>query len=240
MYRKTYLTLFLFAGLSNLLIASSKADYLVNTLNSPTVSSPESPIPNGGSIAQQFTTTPTTQFTTYQFISGLDMKLYNPSSLQTGTVTFDLYSNAAGSQQKNDLPGTLIATIGSVSTSTIGTTPTTVNLTGFSLPISMSTRYWVVATLTNAGASSISYDVNNDVAAFNPGGTVFTYATGGNVWQQDPRTTTQPLNMAIFVSVPEPSTYALTALGVVALGYVGRRRRLNQQAEVTNDITLSE
>jgi len=179
MYRKPILCILLFTGLSSLLITSSKADYLVNTLNSPSVTSPESPFSNGGSIAQQFTTTSTTQFSTYQFISGLDMKLYNPSSLQTGTVTFDLYSNAAGAQQKNDLPDTLIATIGSVSTSIIGTTPTTVNLTGFNLPIIMNTRYWVVATLTNAGAPTISFDVNNDVAAFNPGGTVFTYAIGG-------------------------------------------------------------
>lgn len=212
-----------------------KADYLVNTLSSASAGTGlDSPLPNGGSIAEQFTTAPTTAFPTYGYISEVAMQFFNPNSFTTGNISFDLYSNAAGLQQKNDLPGTLITNIGSVDINTIGTTPTTLTIGNLLINVTMNTRYWLVATLNGTTGESISYNVNNDTVAF-PGDTVFTNRfSSTSSWVQDPHSTTQPLMMAI--AVPEPSTYAFSAATVVLLGYLGKRKK--QVAAATSDATV--
>lgn len=207
-----------------LIQGTAKADYLVNTLSSSSAGiGPNSPMPNGGSIAEQFTTAPTTEFSTYGKITEVSMQFFNPNSFATGDISFDLYSNAAGLQQKNDLPGTLITNIGSVNINTIGTTTTTVTLSNLIVNVTMNTRYWIVATLNGTVGESISYNVNNDVLAF-PGGTVATFrSSGSSAWAYDAGEANQLYMMAI--AVPEPSTYALSAATVVLLGYLGKRKK---------------
>lgn len=133
-----------------------------------------------------------------------------------GTTSIGIYNNDAGTSPPS--PGSLFATIGTVTDSSLSGTAGVRNVSlGSPLSLAASTRYWVgLSTSNNASmqwwyaASGTGTGVANEFFSNSTGN----YANAGD----------RPYQMLVTV-VPEPSLYALALVGLAFGGSVVFRRR---------------
>jgi len=204
-----------------------------------------SPLSSGKSIAQQFKTVPVGGFpqSGYSFynITGFSINIYR-ATLGTGTLDLAIYSNTQGTtpNNKKDTPDKLVASLGSYAISGLSTTTTNViTASNIQIPTKLNTNYWIVASVSG-GSGSVA--LNTTINSMSANATNFSGFTPIASYINPPSQTSwyiegsqdayniNPLVMSI--TVPEPSTYALGALSAIALGAIGRRKRLAKSAEV--------
>jgi len=133
-----------------------------------------------------------------------------------GTTSIGIYNNDAVTSPPS--PGSLLATIGTVTTASLSGTASVWNVSlGSPLSLAASTRYWVgLSTSNNASmqwwyaASGTGTGVANEF---------FSNSTGNYVNAND-----RPYQMAVNV-VPEPSVCVMALAGVASVGWGLRRRR---------------
>jgi hypothetical protein len=133
-----------------------------------------------------------------------------------GTTSIGIYNNDAGTSPPS--PGSLFATIGTVTDSSLSGTASVWNVSlGSPLSLAASTRYWVgLATSNNASmqwwyaASGTGTGVANEFFSNSTGN----YANAGD----------RPYQMLVTV-VPEPSLYAMALVGLASGGLSMFRRR---------------
>jgi hypothetical protein len=142
--------------------------------------------------------------------------LVSKSGGSSGTTSIGIYNNNAGTSPPS--PGSLFATIGTVSDTSLSGTASVWNVSlGSPLSLAASTRYWVgLSTSNNASmqwwyaSSSAGTGVANEYFSNNQG----SFANAGN----------GPYQMLVNV-VPEPSLYAMALVGLAFGGSVVFRRR---------------
>lgn len=141
--------------------------------------------------------------------------LLSKSGGSSGTTSIGIYNNDAGTSPPS--PGSLFATIGTVTDSSLSGTASVWNVSlGSSLSLAASTRYWVGLSTNNAStqwwyaASGTGTGVANEF---------FSNSTGNFVNAND-----RPYQMLVTV-VPEPSLYALALVGLASGGLSMFRRR---------------
>ena len=142
--------------------------------------------------------------------------LLSRSGGSSGTTSIGIYNNDAGTSPPS--PGSLFATIGTVTDSSLSGTASVWNVSlGSSLSLAASTRYWVgLSTNNNASmqwwyaASGTGTGVANEFFSNSTGN----YANAGD----------RPYQMLVTV-VPEPSLYALALVGLASGGLSMWRRR---------------
>ena len=143
--------------------------------------------------------------------------LLSKSGGSSGTTSIGIYNNDAGTSPPS--PGSLFATIGTVTDSSLSGTASVWNVSlGSSLSLAASTRYWVgLSTNNNAStqwwyaASGTGTGVANEFFSNSTGN----YANAGD----------RPYQMLVTV-VPEPSLYAMALAGLAFGGSVVFRRRM--------------
>ena len=101
--------------------------------------------------------------------------------------------------------------------------------------------FWIVASVTG-GTGSVGFNTTTTNMSFNapkfsgftPIASWINPSGGQNSWYIDGPTDGAYNNnpLAMSVTVPEPSTYALGALSAIALGVICRRKRLAKTSEV--------
>jgi hypothetical protein len=169
------------------------------------------------SFAQGFTMPPTAL--TYS-LSSVTLSLETDTEGATSGATYDvsLYSSNAG------LPGSLIATISSGNlVSNLSTTATNkiFNLSADAdVLLSGSTSYWLVLSSTSDTGGNAYWSFTGSPASNTAPGTLDSSAESlqgpSGTWTQD--TTTQfKMEIIAPATVPEPSTYALMALGALMM-----------------------
>jgi hypothetical protein len=203
-----------------------------------------SPLSSGKSVAQQFKTVPVGGFpgtAGFYNITGVSINMFRAST-GSGTLDLAIYSNVQGTtpNNKKDTPGTLVASLGSYAISGLSTTSSNViTASDLLIPTNLNTIYWIVASVSGGTGSVAFNSTTNSMSAnaanfggftpissyINPPGQPSWYIEGS----QDAYTI-KPIVMS--VTVPEPSTYALGALSAIALGVIGRRKRLAKTSEV--------
>ena len=141
--------------------------------------------------------------------------LLSKSGGSSGTTSIGIYNNDAGTSPPS--PGSLFATIGTVTDSSLSGTASVWNVSlESSLSLAASTRYWVGLSTNNAStqwwyaASGTGTGVANEF---------FSNSTGNFVNAND-----RPYQMLVTV-VPEPSTYCMALAGLACGGYLRFRRR---------------
>ncbi len=135
--------------------------------------------------------------------------LVSKSGGSSGTTSIGIYNNNAGTTPPS--PGSLFATIGTVSDSSLSGTASVWNVSlGSPLSLAASTRYWVgLSTSNNASmqwwyaSSAAGTGVANEFFSNSQG----SFANAGN----------GPYQMLVTV-VPEPSLYALALVGLASGG----------------------
>jgi len=140
--------------------------------------------------------------------------LLSKSGGSSGTTSIGIYNNDAGTSPPS--PGSLFATIGTVTDSSLSGTASVWNVSlGSPLSLTASTRYWVgLSTNNNANtqwwyaASGTGTGVANEFFSNSTGN----YANAGD----------RPYQMLVTV-VPEPSLYALALVGLACGGVAVRR-----------------
>lgn len=202
-----------------------------------------SPLSSGKLVAQQFKTVPVgiypeSGYSSYS-ITGVSVNMYRAST-GTGTLNLDLYTNVQGTTSTNekDTPGTLFASLGSFSISGLGTgTSNIVSASNIVVQTKLNTIYWVVASVTGTGTVAFNTTTNSmtanasnfsgfkPIASYiNPPAVTSWYIEGSkDAYSNNP--------LVMSVTVPEPSTYALGALSALALGVIGRRKRMAKTVE---------
>jgi len=142
--------------------------------------------------------------------------LLSKSGGSSGTTSIGIYNNDAGTSPPS--PGSLFATIGTVTDSSLSGTASVRNVSlGSPLSLAASTRYWVgLSTSNNASmqwwyaASGTGTGVANEFFSNSIGN----YANAGD----------RPYQMLVTV-VPEPSLYAMALVGLASGGLSMWRRR---------------
>jgi len=232
------------------LASTASADVLlVNTLSLPTQDSPTdygftSPLASGKSVAQQFKTVPVGGFPLSGFssynITGVSINMYQSSS-GNGSLKLDLYSNVQGptSDNSKDTPGALVANLGTFAINSIGSTNSNiVTASNILVPTTLNTQYWIVASVTGNGSVAFNTTTKSMTASapnfsgFVPIGS-YINPPGQSSWFIENGSTAAyaRFSLPMSVTVPEPSTYALGALSAIALGVIGRRKRLGKTVE---------
>ena len=133
-----------------------------------------------------------------------------------GTTSIGIYNNDTSTSPPS--PGSLLATIGTVTTASLSGTASVWNVSlGSSLSLAASTRYWVGLSTSNNASTQWWYaasDTGTGVA-----NEFFSNSTGNFVNAGD-----RPYQMAVNV-VPEPSVCVMALAGVASVGWGLRRRR---------------
>ena len=202
-----------------------------------------SPLSNGKSVAQQFKTVPVGVYpqSGYSFynITGVSINMFRVSS-GTGTLDLAIYSNVQGStpNNKKDTPGTLVASLGTYTISGLSTTTSNViSVSNIQIPTKLNTAYWIVASVSGTGSVAFNTTTNSmssnasNFSGFTP---IATYINppSQTSWYIEGSQDAYAINPIVMsVAVPEPSTYALGALSAIALGAIGRRKRLAKTVE---------
>ena len=241
------------------LASNASADVLlVNTLSLPTQDSPvdygfTSPLSSGKSVAQQFKTVPVGGFPLSGFssysITGVSINMYQFSS-GNGNLKLDLYSNVQGptSDNSKDTPGTLLANLGTFAINSIGSTNSNiVTASNILVPTTLNTQYWIVASVTG-GTGSVAFNTTDksmtasapNFSGFVPIGSYINPSVESSWFIENGSTAAYArFSLPMSVTVPEPSTYAFGALSAIALGVIGRRKRLAKTVEQVSTPEIS-
>lgn len=204
-----------------------------------------SPLSSGKSVAQQFKTVPVGVYpqSGYSFynITGVSINMFRAST-GTGTLDLAIYSNVQGStpNNKKDTPGTLLASLGSYAISGLSTTTSNViSVSNIQIPTKLNTNYWIVASVSGGSGSVALNTTTNSMSANAPNFSGFTPIASyinppsQTSWYIEGSQDAYNINPIVMsITVPEPSTYALGALSAIALGAIGRRKRLAKMTEV--------
>lgn len=136
-----------------------------------------------------------------------------------GTYSIQLWSNTVVSGTA--VPGSLLSTLGSGSTSSLTTFPSSVTFNP-STAVSSNTDYWVVFDATGVGPGQAYWTYTADASGTGVAGTAFFKTDDGEGFLQ--AYGEYRGNMSV-TAVPEPSTYALAAVGLGLAGLIRARRR---------------
>jgi hypothetical protein len=202
-----------------------------------------SPLSSGKSVAQQFKTVPVGGFpgtAGFYNITGVSINMFRAST-GTGTLDLAIYSNVQGTSPNNkkDTPGTLVASLGSFAISGLSSTiSNAVTVSNILIPTKLNTNYWIVASVSggsgSVGFSTTSNDMSSNAPNFSGFTPIASYINppSQTSWYIEGSKDAYAINPIIMsVTVPEPSTYALGALSAIALGVIGRRKRLAKTVE---------
>jgi hypothetical protein len=164
-----------------------------------------------GPIAESFSTTS----------GSLDLvdvivNLTDGGSVGSGTTTISLFSN--NPSPGGPFPGTLLATIGSVSDSQLSS-----SFQGFNISLASpyalapNTRYWIELSSTSSSTAQWAYTFNG--SGVGVASEFFNNSSGTSP------TLSGPYSMeALAAPVPEPSTLAILGLSALVLVYTARRK----------------
>ncbi|MBU6222302.1 MAG: hypothetical protein KGR24_06065 [Planctomycetes bacterium] len=142
--------------------------------------------------------------------------LLSKSGGSSGTTSIGIYNNDAGTSPPS--PGSLFATIGTVTDSSLSGTASVWNVSlGSSLSLAASTRYWVGLSTNNNASTQWWYAASGTGTGV--ANEFFSNSTGNFVNTND-----RPYQMLVTV-VPEPSLYALALVGLASGGLSMFRRR---------------
>jgi hypothetical protein len=144
----------------------------------------------------------------------INIGLSDAGAVGTGTTTVYLYSNdpAIGGPQ----PGALLATIGSIGDSSLSSTYEDYDFPVSSpIPLSPSTRYWIVLSSTSASTAQWTYTAST--GGIGVASEYFNNSSGTTA------NTEGPYKLEV-TAVPEPSSMALLGLGLFAGGSLFRRK----------------
>lgn len=188
----------------------------------------------GDKVAQSFeTVTFSPQLPGPYSITALSLNLFNIDLVATSTFDVGIYTNTAGGSAANDAPNIATGLVSQIATNVSLTSSNRNNVVTFNgldigLNTSTQTKYWVVISLnsTSGGSSGLSYgfgSTTSNASDYFSGATPYT-TSGSSTFLTS--AVNSPLLMSM--TVPEPSTYALGCISVIALGYVGRKRRKAQ------------
>lgn len=148
-------------------------------------------------------------------LTGVQLLLSNGGG-SSGATSIGIYTNNAGTSPPS--PGSLLATIGTVTTASLSGTASVWNVSlGSPLSLTASTRYWVGLSTSNNASTQWWYAASGTGTGV--ANEFFSNSTGSFVNAND-----RPYQMLLTV-VPEPSLYAL-ALVSLACGSVAVRRYL--------------
>jgi hypothetical protein len=146
-------------------------------------------------------------------LTGVQLLLSNGGG-SSGATSIGIYTNNAATSPPS--PGSLLATIGTVTTASLSGTASVWNVSlGSPLSLTASTRYWVGLSTANNASTQWWYaasDTGTGVA-----NEFFSNSTGSFVNAND-----RPYQMLVTV-VPEPSLYALALVGLACGGVAVRR-----------------
>lgn len=177
--------------------------------------------PDSGSSSTHWTGQGFTTAATGDFVmSDITMTMgYNSFQSTTSQFTISLYSNGGGA------PGSLLSTIATADDSLapdqgfgqLVFTPAT------QITLAPATTYWIVASSSDTAAIAWGFTQNTSFTGTGaPAGSVLS-TDGGVTWQDS--SNNGPFQLSV-QTVPEPSTWALSGLGLLAV--VTLRRRLSQ------------
>jgi len=142
--------------------------------------------------------------------------LLSKSGGSSGTTSIGIYNNDAGTSPPS--PGSLFATIGTVTDSSLSGTASVWNVSlGSSLSLAASTRYWVGLSTNNNASTQWWYAASGT-------GTGVANEYSSNHTGNFANANINPYQMAVNV-VPEPSVCVMALAGVASVGWGLRRRR---------------
>lgn len=136
-----------------------------------------------------------------------------------GAYSVQLWSNTVVSGTA--VPGTFLGNLGSGSTSSLTTFPTLVSFNP-TTAVSPNTDYWVVFDATAVGTGQAYWNYTADSTGTGVASAAYFKTDDGDGWTE----AYGPYRGIMSVTaVPEPSTCALAAAGLVVAGFVRARRR---------------
>lgn len=154
-------------------------------------------------------------------VNAVSVKFYRGAG-STGSIAFEIWDLNSGDNKPLSPPARNVGTLDISTLSTDASNPTQVDFTT-NISLNTSTDYYLVARI-DSSLSGLVYWSRTDSQP-SPGYSWYVTSSndGGSSW--DP-TTTDPTNSQLMkiTAVPEPSTYALGAIGTLVLGWLGRRR----------------
>lgn len=184
----------------------------------------------GNTFADSFTTSSS------GIVDDIAIALTKTSSA-SGSVVITLWSdNGVGlSTVGTDAPGTLVATIGTVSASSLTVGTTTIEFFTPSLTLSANTEYWIEIGKAAGPTSTINFELNSTAPTI--GGT-----SDGlpEIYRAAGVNNTAPPEMELCVSgdhscaatvaTPEPSAFSILGISIAGLGFALHRRRRSARA----------
>jgi hypothetical protein len=137
-----------------------------------------------------------------------DLELVLGATVSSGTLTVDLYSDASNA------PGSLVATLGTISNSQLTSTQGTIDLALTSNPVlTASTNYWIMLSDTSSTGASWSFAAS----AAGTGTSGGYYDSQGGITSNNDATYPQPWSMEITTACYAAGTRILTARGEIAV-----------------------
>ena len=147
-------------------------------------------------------------------LTGVQLLLSNGGG-SSGTTSIGIYTNNASTSPPS--PGSLFATIGTVTDSSLSGTASVWSVSlGSPLSLAASTRYWVG--LSTSNGASMQWWYASSGTGTGVANEFFSNNTGSYANAND-----RPYQMLVTV-VPEPSLYALALVSLACSGFVMRRR----------------
>jgi hypothetical protein len=205
-------------GLASLLAAAStigRADVIYDNLSRISAGS-DGVGPGGlvvGPLYDSFSTGTGSGF----LLTGVQLLLSNGGG-SSGTTSIGIYNNNAGTSPPS--PGSLVATIGTVTGSSLSGTASVWNVSlSSTLSLAASTRYWVGLATSNGASMQWWYASTN--AGPGVAAEYFSNSTGNFA-----NTAIGPYQMKVTVTaVPEPAACGMALAGLACGGYSMFRRR---------------
>jgi hypothetical protein len=175
-----------------------------------------------GALAESFTTDALTNA-----LNSVQLKMKRSGTASSGSFVITVDSSISGTP-------TVLYTLGTISDTSLLTSPSLVGFTALNLSLSASTQYWIVATDTGgvSGNSLALWQVaNNSTGATGTSGQAGSYSVTEPT--QFSGTTSFPFEMKVIVndtssSAPEPAALAVLGVGIAGLGWARGRRNIRK------------